>query len=70
MQLLPPVTDPSTDLPPSYTQNLLPVTQDVPISTQPTTRRTMSHERVPAFSGAGNNEVQPSEFIKIFRRAT
>lgn len=30
----------------------------------------MSHERVPTFSGAGNDEVQPSEFIKIFRRAT
>jgi hypothetical protein len=30
----------------------------------------MSHERVPTFSGTGNDEVQPSEFIKIFRRAT
>ena len=30
----------------------------------------MSHERVPTFAGTGNEEVQPSEFIKIFRRAT
>lgn len=30
----------------------------------------MSHERVPTFAGTGNDEVQPSEFIKIFRRAT
>ena len=30
----------------------------------------MSHERVPTFAGKGNDEVQPSEFIKIFRRAT
>ena len=30
----------------------------------------MSHERIPTFAGTGNDEVQPSEFIKIFRRAT
>src|SRR5882762_4594680 len=30
----------------------------------------MSHERVPTFAGTGKDEVQPSEFIKIFRRAT
>ena len=30
----------------------------------------MSHERVPTFAGTGNDEVQPSEFVKIFRRAT
>ena len=30
----------------------------------------MSHERVPTFAGSGSDEVQPSEFIKIFRRAT
>lgn len=28
----------------------------------------MSHERVPTFAGTGNDEVQPSEFIKIFCR--
>ena len=30
----------------------------------------MSHEKVPTFAGTGNDGVQPSEFIKIFRRAT
>ena len=30
----------------------------------------MSHERVPTFAGTGKDEVQPSEFIKIYRRAT
>jgi len=30
----------------------------------------MSHERVPTFAGNGTDEVQPTEFIKIFRRAT
>ena len=29
----------------------------------------MSHKKVPTFAGTGNEEVQPSEFIKIFRRA-
>jgi hypothetical protein len=30
----------------------------------------MSHERVPTFAGTGNDEIQPSEFVKTFRRAT
>lgn len=30
----------------------------------------MSHERVPNFAGTKEDEIQPSEFIKIFRRAT
>ena len=30
----------------------------------------MSHERVPTFAGTGNDKIQPSEFIKIFRQAT
>ena len=30
----------------------------------------MSHECVPTFAGTGKDDVQPSKFIKIFRRAT
>jgi hypothetical protein len=58
--------------PSSHTSSLpqLPPTQSTSIITLQLPQRTMSHERVPTFAGTGNDEVQPSEFIKIFRRAT
>lgn len=56
----------------SHTPPLPPVTQDEPTTTPavPLLQQTMSHEHVPTFAGTGNDNIQPSKFIKIFHQVT